>query len=215
MNTLIISGGELDYDFAERFIQSHEIDRVIAADGGMRFCYERQVEPDLILGDYDSIEPEILDFYRKSGRVEMETFQVEKDDTDTELALKKAISMGSSNIYILGATGGRMDHFLSNLYLLNQAGQEGVKAWLADAKNLICLLDGPAVIKKTEQAGKYVSFLPFTDRVDGVTLKGFKYPLDGYQMTRDSSIGVSNEIEADEASVSFDSGILIMIQSKD
>ncbi|MDD3338012.1 MAG: thiamine diphosphokinase [Lachnospiraceae bacterium] len=215
MRAFIISGGDIDYDFALSYIEKHPADVVIAVDKGMQFCYARQVRPDYILGDYDSIDLKVLDYYRNETDIDMETFQSEKDDTDTEIALKKAMELGYDDIVILGAMGGRMDHFIANLHLLMLALEHGVYAALVDARNHIRLIREEYSIKKEEQFGHYVSFLPFTDRVEGITLSGFKYPLQDYTMTKGLSIGVSNEIAAPEARVTFTSGVLMMIQSRD
>lgn len=215
MTALIISGGDLDYNYCEEFIKSHVIDVIIAADRGMQFCYEKKIQPDFIIGDYDSVDKNIEKHFRENTMVQMETYQAEKDATDTQIAVEKALCLNSGCIYLLGAMGGRMDHFLSNLQLLKLALDRGVRMYLADARNLICLLAGPESLTKEAQMGRYVSFLPFTDVVEGVTLTGFKYPLMNYRMTKDSSIGVSNEIEQETAKVDFRTGLLLMIQSRD
>lgn len=215
MVTIIITGGELNDDFAGQFLKDHPWDALIAADRGLQFCYHHKIQPDYIIGDYDSVDREIVNYFREETHAEMETYQKEKDDTDTQIALEKALYLESDTIYILGALGGRMDHGLANIQLLRLALEMGAEAYLVDEHNRICLIDEPVTIRKDEQMGKYVSFLPFTDRVEGVTLKGFKYPLDDYTMTKGRSIGVSNEIAEDEAWVSLYRGILIMIQSKD
>ncbi|MEE1197506.1 MAG: thiamine diphosphokinase [Lachnospiraceae bacterium] len=215
MVTIIITGGTLNEEFACQFLKEHPWDALIAADRGLKFCYEQKIQPDYIIGDYDSIEREIVTYYREQSHAEVETYHAEKDATDTQIALEKALYLESDTIYILGALGGRMDHGLANIQLLNLALEEGAEAYLADEHNMIRLIDRPETIRKEKQMGKYVSFLPFTDRVDGVTLQGFKYPLNDYTMVKGSSIGVSNEIEQEEASVTFDSGVLLMIQSRD
>lgn len=212
---LILTGGDLDYDYAEDFVKTYPIRYLIAADKGMEFCYRRNILPDAVLGDYDSIDPEIVTYYRNQTNIPMETFPSEKDDTDTEIALKRAIAMEPTQIYILGAFGGRQDHFIANLHLLNLALKKGISAWLVDGQNRITLIDKNQTIEKIEKDWKYISFLPFTDKVEGITLVGFKYGLDDYTMTKGSSIGVSNEAVSIPAQVKLESGTLIMIQSRD
>lgn len=215
MVTIIITGGHINDDFAEEFLREHSWDTLIAVDRGMEFCYRQKMEPDYIIGDYDSADREVVTYFREQSRAEIETYQSEKDATDTQIALEKALYLESDRIYILGALGGRMDHGLANIHLLNLALEVGTEAYLVDEHNMICLIDSPIIIRKEEQMGKYVSLLPFTDCVEGISLNGFKYPLDNYTMTKGSSIGVSNEIADEEARVTFDSGVLILIQSKD
>ena len=84
-----------------------------------------------------------------------------------------------------------------------------------DAHNRIRLFGGPLTIKKEEQYGKYVSLLAFGEPVTNLTLRGFFYPLDGYTMTCDDAIGVSNQITEDEARITFDGGRLLVIESRD
>lgn len=215
MKTIIISGGSLDHKFATVFLSKERQDCLLAADKGMEFCYEQKISPDYIMGDFDSADPKIVSHYNSSPEVELIRFQPEKDDTDMELAVRKAITLGSDKIYVLGALGGRMDHCIANIHLLKLAADAGVEMHLVDPQNDICLVQDRKIIKKEEQYGKYVSFLPFTDQVTGITLTGFKYPLAEYTMSRGTSIGVSNEIQEEMAEVTVKTGILIMIQSKD
>lgn len=215
MVTVIITGGHLNEKFAGEFLKEHPWDTLIAADKGMEFCYKQKIEPDYIIGDYDSADREVVTYFREQSRAEMETYQSEKDATDTQIALEKALYLKSDRIYILGALGGRMDHGLANIQLLNLALKAGMEAYLVDEHNMIQLIDSEITLRKETQMGKYVSLLPFTDCVEGITLKGFKYPLNNYTMTKGTSIGVSNEIADEEARVSFNSGVLIMIQSRD
>lgn len=215
MKTIIISGGSLDHKFAAAFLSKEKQDCLLAADKGMEFCYEQKICPDYIMGDFDSADPKIVSYYSNSADVELIRFQPEKDDTDMELAVRKAITLGSDKIYVLGALGGRMDHCIANIHLLKQAAEADVEMHLIDPQNDICLVQDGKIIKKEEQYGKYVSFLPFTDQVTGITLSGFKYPLEDYSMSRGTSIGVSNEVQKDVAEVRVKTGILIMIQSKD
>ncbi len=140
----------------------------------------------------------------------------EKDDSDTQSAVNHMISEGSREILIFGATGTRLDHVLANLGLLSMGREKGVHIALADQWNYITLVDSGTVLKKEEQFGKYVSFFTVGGDVSGLTLKGFKYPLDGYDLTvADSGLTVSNEIAAETAEVTYDRGSLLMIMSRD
>ena len=181
----------------------------------MQFCYEQGITPDYVMGDFDSSDAKIVSYYRNCEGVQIIEFQPEKDDTDMEIAIKKAIELGSDKILILGAFGGRMDHCLANIHLLKMTLDAGVETHLVDEQNDICLITGKCELEKESQYGKYVSFLPFTDRVTGITLQGFKYPLEDYTMDKGTSLGVSNEIQEDICRISFENGIMVMIQSRD
>lgn len=154
-----------------------------------------------------------------------------KDFSDSEAAVREAVRIIkdtwqkadgipetadiSDEIYLLGATGGRLDHFLANIALLMIPTQFGIKAWIVNEKNEITLLREGCSLEKKHTFGKYVSLIPFTEKVTGVVLKGFRYPLYGYTLTRDNTLGLSNEIEDERAEIAFEKGALIMVLSMD
>ena len=138
-----------------------------------------------------------------------------KDDTDTEFAIRKAISMGAKRITLLGAIGTRLDHVLGNVELLGIGLSEHVQIEMLDTNNRIRMINTGITIGKEEQFGTYVSLIPYTAEVKGLTLTGFKYPLDHYTLKGFCSIGVSNEITAEKATITFEDGILIVIESRD
>jgi thiamine pyrophosphokinase len=104
---------------------------------------------------------------------------------------------------------------LANIHLLLLPMQIGVPAAMIDRRNKLYLKKESFTIKKASQHGEYVSLLPFTEKVSGLTLGGFKYPLDHITMTSGISLGVSNEITREEAYVEFSEGILLVVESKD
>jgi len=215
MNTLIISGGDINYDFALDFITKIKIDTIIAVDAGMEFAFRNRLPVQFIVGDFDSVQDKVIDYYRGLGNIEIDVHQPEKDATDTQIAVEKAIGMGSRKIWILGATGGRMDHFLGNVNCLALAQKAGVWASIVDEYNCIRMIESGTVLWREKQFGKYVSFLPFGGIVTGVNLEGFKYPLVDYTLVCEDGIGISNEIVEERARVVFSSGRVLMVQSRD
>ena len=215
MKYVIISGGSIEDAFALEWLQKNKYDKLIAADSGMDFLYRSGLVPDLVAGDFDSVDDDSLDEFSSLSNVEMLRLNPIKDDTDTEFAIRFAISEGAEHITILGATGTRLDHVMGNIHLLGIGLEEGVSIELVDKHNRIRMIDSPFTIKKAEQFGKYVSFLPFSGTVKGVTLKGFCYPLANATMESFCSLGVSNEITEEIASVEIEEGILLMIESRD
>ena len=182
---------------------------ILCADSGLRHARALGISPDWVLGDFDSSseQPEGESVLR---------YPPEKDDTDTQSTLNLAIRRGAKNILILGATGGRLDHFIGNMGLLGYGRQKGVNVILADAQNYICLVENGHIIRKDSQFGKYVSFFAAGETVEGLTLKGFKYPLDHYRLTTDNcGRTVSNEIQEEKAKVLYEKGSLLMIMSRD
>lgn len=215
MKIVIITGGCINDSFVLEFLAKNKIDLTIAGDSGMEFFYRNKLQPDIIVGDFDSAKSEIVSFYRKKESIQIISFRPEKDETDTELALKVALEKKPKEIFVLGATGSRIDHMLGNIYLLQKALKKGVSCCIVDEHNRISLLKEKKMISANEQFGKYVSLLPLGDQVKGVTLKGFKYPLYEHTLTNDTSLGVSNELTEEIGSIDFSDGILIMIESKD
>lgn len=216
MEALIVTGGKIDDEFALGFIKENTCDFTIAADSGMEFFYRNQLVPDEIVGDFDSVKPEVFACFKQNNPdIKILKFQPEKDETDTELALRTAMDAGCTKIWLLGATGTRMDHVMGNIHLLGMAMERGCECIILDAYNRIRMLNRRLCIKRSEQYGKYVSLFPFGQAVTGLTLKGFKYPLQNYELQCYHSLGVSNEISEDEAEISFEEGILLMVESRD
>lgn len=218
MHALIVSGGKLDMGFARTYISKYNFGCRIAADRGMAFFHAQKIVPDFIVGDFDSASSEILQYFRNLQEGRKPTilqFQPEKDETDTELAIRMAVREGADVIHLLGATGSRVDHMLGNLHLLGAAMEQGVECRMVDGNNRIRMIRRGMSLKRKEQYGKYVSLFPFTPQVEGLTLKGFKYPLEDYTLECYHSLGVSNEITAEEAEISFREGVLLVMETKD
>lgn len=212
---VIVAGGSINDVFAANYIQKKKPDCCIAADSGMNFFYRNQIKPDWIIGDYDSASEEALRYFDEQPEISKIRLDPIKDDTDTEFAIRKAISMGAKRITLLGAIGTRLDHVLGNVELLGIGLSEHVQIEMLDTNNRIRMINTGITIGKEEQFGTYVSLIPYTAEVKGLTLTGFKYPLDHYTLKGFCSIGVSNEITAEKATITFEDGILIVIESRD
>lgn len=213
MKIVLIAGGSIDEEFCMRFLTDESYDRIIAIDRGLEFLHEHAIVPDLIVGDFDSLPEGILENYEDN--VPVRYFKPEKDATDMEIGVRCAIEMGADGISVLGGTGNRLDHVLGNIQTLMIPLRHGVEAYIVDDRNRIRLLNQGLRLEKNTTRGTYVSLLPLTTTVEGLTMTGFKYPLDNYTLTSDNSLGISNEIVGEWAEISFDDGILIMIESQD
>ena len=214
MKYLIVCGGEIDGDFAERLIMSSGFEVIIAADRGMDFLYEHKITPDIIVGDFDSVKNEALSYFKEKGMSDIHVLNPEKDDTDSECALQIALDHGADHIIIIGATGTRIDHVLGNISLLGKAMSEGKMAELLDTHNRIRMIDNELEIEKNKQYGKYVSIIPVCKN-NKITLEGFKYPLKDYTFEVFNTLGISNEIVDDIAKITVNEGQYIVIESKD
>ncbi len=211
---LIITGGQVEEAFLTELLAKNKYDRIIAADRGLMMADKLKLIPHAILGDFDSVPDEILELYQ--GRdIPVYTFPKEKDKTDTQIAIELALEMEASDIHVVGGTGSRLDHTLANLHLLLIPLQHGVNACILNANNKLYLKKESFTIRQEEQFGSYVSLLPFTEQVRGVTLKGFKYPLNEVVLSLGSSLGISNEITSALAEVRLSEGILLVMESRD
>ena len=214
MITFILAGGSMSLPFLEEQLKSYPDHVVIAADRGLESCEALGITPDFVIGDFDSLDPKVKERF-VAGQERVTELNPIKDDTDTEAALHLAFEKTAGDIFILGGTGTRLDHVLGNISILAQGLCHGRRVLLLDEYNRIRLADAPFSIKKSEQYGKYVSLLPLTTEVSGLTLEGMAYPLHKYTLRSDTSIGISNEILDEEARISFEQGILIVVESRD
>lgn len=215
MKVLIISGGHIEDAFALKWLQKNKYDLLIAADSGMDFLYRHGILPDIIAGDFDSVDDASFHAFSNQDEIEILRLNPIKDDTDTEFVIREAIRRGATEITILGATGTRLDHVLANIYLLGIGLEEGIHIDLVDAYNRIRMMDKELLLTKDGQFGSFVSVLPVKGDARGVNLTGMKYPLRNAVVPNFSSLGVSNEIVEEQAGISVEQGILLVIESRD
>ena len=203
MRALIVLGG--DAPEPELLLAcSKNADLMIAADSGLAAFDAAGLAPDLLIGDMDSIDPELLGRY---AGLPQERLCCVKDDTDGVHAVDVALARGAERITLLGALGGRMDHELANLMLLVRAHRAGAFAEILGEGVRVIRVPGEAVLRGAK--GDTVSFLPLGD-ARGVTLTGFFYPLDRHDLHSDYPLGVSNVVTQDEAAVFVQDGDLLM-----
>ncbi len=213
-NVLIITGGRTEKALLTKLMKEEGYTMIIAADHGLQAIDELGIVPDYIVGDFDSVPEELLAKYRDAA-IPIDTFPREKDKTDTQIAIELALHNNATSITLIGATGSRLDHTLANVHLLLLPLQSGIDAWMIDSNNKLYLKQNNFQIDRRKQYGDYVSLLPFSGQVSDLTLKGFKYPLDGILLKAGSSLGISNEIQEEIAGVEFREGILLVIEAKD
>ena len=176
-------------------------DLVIAADAGYRVCQQAGIVPDLLLGDFDSMDqPEFPNIRRSPG---------EKDDTDTMLAVKTALEEGCDTVYIYGGTGGkRLDHTLANLQTLLFIRRRGARGYLYDDDFVWTAVENESLtIEKTVGWGLFSVFC-LGDRAEGIDETGFQYPLADAVLTPEFPLGVSNHILEPTATITVRKGAL-------
>jgi thiamine pyrophosphokinase len=206
----ICTGGELDV-----IPEAAENDLLIGVDGGAVALLDAGLTPKLAIGDFDTIGEAGVVRLAEAG-VEIAQFPAEKDATDTEIALETALRFGPKEIVLYGALGTRMDHTLANLHLLWKAHRSGVWTSIESGQNRIVLLSETFPSHTVERDRfDYVSLLPLSQRVTGVTLTGFVYPLHDAVLEMGSSLGVSNQLTGARGTVTIDGGALLVISSTD
>ena len=234
MKILIVTGGRISLPFAADFIKQRVFDRIIAADSGLAACRDLGLTPTDILGDFDSLNNrDLLNHYREMG-IPIREFPSRKDYTDTELAVLYArdLWMGDleektkdcstysldpeSRVWILGATGTRLDHTLSNLGALVTMTDLGIPCTILDEHNEIELLKGPAEKKYLPRSPRdYISLLSLSGTARGIDLIGFSYPMKDGELPPYVSLGISNEITEKEATLRLKEGSLLVIRAQD
>lgn len=216
MDYLIFTGGSIDPVFAADYLKKNRFQRILAVDKGIETADRLHIPVDVLLGDFDSASEGVLEEYFNRPGLQVVRHNPIKDQTDTELAVRYALEHHASAIHILGGTGTRIDHMLGTIHSMKPALDQKVECVIVDSHNRIRLL-GPGChrIKRQELFGGFLSLIPLTEQVTGVNLTGMKYPLTDAVFTIGNSLGISNEVVDEEASVAFRDGILVQIESRD
>ncbi len=214
IETLIVTGGNIEDKCFNEIYLSNKFDYIIASDKGLEALDTYNIKPNYIIGDFDSIDKQILNKYIEDKNIVIKELNPEKDYTDTHMAIKLAIELNSTDVTIIGGTGTRIDHLLANIHVLKELLDKDIKCKIIDSKNEIQLINKKTIIKKSKEY-KYISLIPLTTNASGITLKGFKYSLTNDTLSIGHSIGVSNEQIEENAIIDIKKGILILIKSKD
>ena len=218
MKTIIITGGNSNLEFIKEYFLKYSFDLIIAVDKGLESLDKLNIKPDLIVGDFDSVNLNILKKYENCNTENNNTKIIKlnpiKDLTDTHESINLAIEKGADEIYVLGGIGSRIDHTIANIHVLKEALDKNIKCTIVNENNSIELINKSISLKKDENY-KYISLIPLTTVVTEVTLKGFKYEIKNIDLEIGKSLGISNEQIEDNATIEFKEGILILIKSKD
>lgn len=210
-HVILIGAGELESDMAD-VIKANMSENVfvIALDGGLVFCAEHNIEPDMIVGDFDSLPPQkqvLLENYSKDI---IQKLPCEKDDTDTLAAIKLAIKKEFNTYTIYGGLGGRFSHSLANIQSLMYLKEKGLQGELVGDNSRIFLIKDESVTLEAQDKG-YISIFSYSEVAEGVTLKNLKYEIEDAQLCNSFPIGVSNEFIGKNAEISVRKGILLVV----
>lgn len=206
MRAFIYTGGEVFPDNITEHPKGDDI--CIAADSGFHNAKKCGDRVDILVGDLDSIGS-----YKLDKKTELLQVPAEKDVTDTQLAVETAIQRGATELVIIGGFGGRADHMLSNLAILEDLSARGIHAVMLDGQNRARFMRSTSTL--IPRSGyKYVSLIAVDPVVKGVSIEGCKYPLKKAKLTRPFQYAVSNEIVGNCALISIRRGAVYVIESK-
>lgn len=212
---MIISGGAVNDVFVLDVMERFAPEVVIGVDSGLSFLYRNGVPPTHIVGDFDSVQQEIIEYYKHETEVPIREFNPVKDATDTEIAVRLAVELGVDRLWIFGATGSRLDHVMANIRILKIALDHGVQAWILDETNKISLHEREIVLSEKERFGTYFSLFPLGEAVPDLSIEGAKYPLSHYRMSTYESRCVSNELIGRDVRITFPEGIVVLMETRD
>lgn len=191
-----------------------DADWLVAADGGARWLDRWGAAPHLLVGDLDSVAPELIERLAGAG-VEIERHPAEKHESDTELALRRAVDRGAQRIIILGAlAGNRLDHEVANLLLLVAPQLRGRDVRIVRGGTTVRALHAGENLELDGEAGDVVSLLPLGGDATGVTTGGLRYALSDEPLRLGASRGLSNVVKRAPAWVEIRAGTLLVIETR-
>lgn len=190
-----------------------DTDYVIAADGGLMYCGVLELEPDLILGDFDSLDgeyTEAVEAIKAQLPEKVVTLPVEKDDTDMLAAVKYGLDLGYRRFRLYGANGGRLEHTIANIQVLKYLKEQDAVGYIMDGTGMILLAQNEKISFRDTMDG-YVNIFSLNEKAHGVTIRGLKYELNDETLTNSMPLGISNEFIGVQSEVSVKDGTLLII----
>ena len=213
MKVCILLNGKInDYSIIKQFINNQKYDYIICADGGANHAYKMNITPNYIIGDLDSINKEIIDFYKKQN-VLFEEFPSKKNETDSELCILLSKSLNASKIDLFGTLGGRIDHTLANINLLYYIREQEIIPRIISEQEEIYIATNECVKIKGKEKD-IISIIPIKGDVKGITLENLEYPLNNYDMNYSTPLGISNIMLSEECKIAVKKGSLLIIRNK-
>lgn len=207
---IIFANGELpDLDKARAILR--EDDTILCADGGTRHASALDLKPALVIGDLDSAEGGRLQTLHADG-VPIQRHPRDKNETDLELAINKAVELAPREIVILAALGGRLDQTLANIALLSDVRLSTFDIRLDDGVEEILFCRDQAEVKG--RSGDIISLLPWGGAVTGIQTENLKWQLNSETLHPEKTRGISNEMTGDVAMIKIQSGLLLIIHRR-
>ncbi len=207
MRAVIVANGPLVRPPFRRFVMGED-DLVVCVDGGANNAIALGLKPDVVIGDMDSLGPELREHLEQEGCRFVE-YPSRKDETDSELAVRYALSQGAKEFILLAALGGRIDHTLANIMLLALPELEAMGARLIDGHQEVLLVRDKVLMEG--EPGDTVSLIPLSGDVVGIDTEGLEYGLQNGTLKFGAARGVSNVLVAAQASVRVKRGLLLLV----
>ncbi|MGL5439960.1 MAG: thiamine diphosphokinase [Filifactoraceae bacterium] len=206
---LLLNGDYRDIDFYKDKLNEYKF--IVGVDGGSNILRRLNIKPDILVGDFDSIDEDVLKYFEKLN-IPMKKFSKEKDYTDSQLGILHLEELGYRNIDIYGGFGNRLDHSLGNVGLIYWAYNNGISVRMFDENNEIQgLAIGKTRINRDNE--KIFSILAVFENLEGLSISDAKYELDGYKLKKGSPRGISNEFLDKEVTISLENGFGLLIIS--
>lgn len=208
MKSVIFANGVLvDKGSVTRLFEPSDL--IVAADGGGRHCLTLGLTPHVVIGDMDSLSPEVLKAFQAAGS-EIVRHPAQKDYTDLELAIKLSLDRGADEIVILGALGERWDMTVANVMILASETWD-IPIRLIDGDHEIRCIRGGDRVRLQGRKGDILSLIPVGRKAEGITLSGLEYPLVDETLNLGATRGVSNVFVGSTATVRLDRGLLLCV----
>ena len=212
MKICIILNGEIkNYNYINGILSNISYDYIICSDGGANHAYNMNIVPDYIIGDLDSVNEDIIDYY-KNKNVIFKKFSPKKDETDTELCIQISEKLKAKEIHLIGALGGRIDHTIANINLLYYIRKIGIKPKIISEKEEIYIAINEEV-SIDGKIGDIISILPIKNDVKGVTLKNLEYSLENFDIDFSTPLGISNVMTDYSCKIKVEEGSIIIIKN--
>ena len=208
MKAFVYTGGTIHPSYITERPEAGDL--ILAADSGYSNALSLGVEPQILLGDLDSLARDV----QIPDGVELIRVPAEKDDTDTQLAVRTALERGATELVIIGGLEGRLDHTLSSIAILEYLDKNHIHALMTSGKNRVRFLRNNSTLI-ARGAHRYLSLIAADPVVKGVTLEGCKYPLKNARLSRLFQFAVSNEITGNCAFLDVRRGGVWIIESVD
>jgi thiamine pyrophosphokinase len=210
ITAIVVLGGNPPTRAIKQHIPAHQL--VIAADSGLHGAIDLGLRVNVVIGDMDSVDKAVLAAVEANGTTITELPR-DKDSSDAELALLKAVEMGAQKIVLITKGGGRLDHELGVFAVLQNPGLRNCAIQAMWDNSILHLIHGPAAVTISGKLGSNVGLIAAGGSALGITTQGLKWALANETLTPHSSRGISNELIDETATISLQAGSLFVVQS--